>query len=124
MMGIKQKEENASGGLHNTMASGTMVKGDIHTEIDFRLDGKVEGNVTCNGKLVLGPKGRVIGNILSTNAEILGEVEGMLKVSNKLILKSSANIKGDIQTQTIEIEPNARFNGSCTMSGDNSNNPG
>ena len=39
-MGIKQKEENANGGLHNTLAAGTTVKGDIVTETDFRLDGK------------------------------------------------------------------------------------
>ena len=35
MMGIKQKEENTNGGLHNTLAAGTTVKGDIVTETDF-----------------------------------------------------------------------------------------
>lgn len=117
-MGTKQREENSTSGLHNTMAAGTLVKGDITTDIDFRLDGKVEGNVTCNGKLVLGPKGRVTGNIVSMNAEIMGEVDGSIKVSAKLILKSSAVIKGEIFTQTIEIEPNARFNGTCSMAGE------
>jgi len=121
MMGIKQKEDvSAGGGLHNTMASGTAVKGDITTDADFRLDGKVEGNVTCKGKIVIGPKGRVIGNIISTNAEILGEVDGSVQISSKLILKSTAIIKGDITTQMLEIEPNARFNGCCTMTGDKS----
>ena len=60
-MGIKQKEENTNGGLHNTLAAGTTVKGDIVTETDFRLDGKIEGNVSCNGKIVIGPKGNVTG---------------------------------------------------------------
>jgi len=115
-MAIKQREEvNAGGGLHNTMASSTSVKGDIFTENDFRLDGKVDGNVTCNGKLVIGPKGRVVGKVIAANAEILGEVEGTIVVAAKLVLKASAIIKGDIQTQTIEIEPNARFNGACSM---------
>ena len=71
-MGIKQKEENTNGGLHNTLAAGTTVKGDIVTETDFRLDGKIEGDVSCSGKIVIGPKGNVTGNIVSTNAEILG----------------------------------------------------
>ncbi len=115
-MGMKQKEEISTGGLHNTMATGTTVKGDIVTETDFRLDGKVEGNVTCNGKLVIGPKGRVTGEVITSNAEIMGEIDGSIKVSSKLVLKATAVIKGDIQTQTIEIEPNARFNGTCTMS--------
>ena len=107
-MGIKQKEENTNGGLHNTLAAGTTVKGDIVTETDFRLDGKIEGDVSCSGK----------GNIVSTNAEILGEVEGSIHVSAKLVLKATAVIKGDIFAQTLEIEPNARFNGVCKMSGE------
>ncbi len=114
-MGIRQKEENPVGGLHNALAAGTTIKGDIVTETDFRLDGKVEGDISCNGKIVVGPKGSVTGNIVSANAEILGEVDGSVKVSAKLVLKSTAVIKGDIYSQSLEIEPNARFNGACTM---------
>lgn len=117
-MALKQKEEITAGGLHNTMASSTTVKGDILTENDFRLDGKVEGDITCSGKLVIGPKGKVTGKVISDNAEIMGEINGSITIKAKLVLKSSAVIKGDIQTQTIEIEPNARFNGSCVMSGE------
>ena len=109
-MGIKQKDENSAGGLHNALAAGTTIKGNIITE-----DGKVEGDISCNGKIVIGPKGSVTGNIVSENAEILGEVDGSVKVSAKLILKSTAIIKGDIYTQSLEIEPNARFNGACSM---------
>ena len=118
MMGIKQKDENSAGGLHNTLATGTSVKGNIITETDFRLDGQVEGDISCNGKIVVGPKGQVIGNIVSSNAEILGEVEGSVRVSEKLVLKATANIKGDVFAQSLEIEPNARFNGVCNMSPD------
>lgn len=117
-MGIKQKDENTPGGLHNTLAAGTLVKGNIIAETDFRLDGKVEGDIKCNGKIVVGPKGLVTGNITSVNAEILGEVEGSVRVNDKLILKSTAVIKGDVFTQSLEIEPNARFNGVCNMSGE------
>ena len=72
MVGIKQKDENSAGGLHNALAAGTTIKGNIITETDFRLDGKVEGDISCNGKIVIGPKGSVTGNIVSENAEILG----------------------------------------------------
>lgn len=123
MMGIKQKDENSAGGLHNTLAAGTTVKGNIITETDFRLDGQVEGDISCSGKIVIGPKGRVIGNIISSNAEIIGEVEGSVHVSEKLVLKATANIKGDVYAQSLEIEPNARFNGVCNMSSDSAKKP-
>jgi cytoskeletal protein CcmA (bactofilin family) len=117
-MVLKQKEEISMGGQHNTLASSTAVKGDILTGNDFRLDGQVEGNITCSGKLVIGPKGKVVGKVISDNAEIMGEVDGSIMVKAKLLLKASAVVKGDIQTQTIEIEPNARFNGTCVMPGE------
>ena len=31
-MGIKQKDENSAGGLHNAFAAGTTIKGNIITE--------------------------------------------------------------------------------------------
>lgn len=115
MIGIKQIENTPAGGLHNTLAAGTSVKGDIITETDFRLDGKVEGNITCAAKIVIGPKAQVTGDISSVNAEVLGTVEGNIRINGVLILKASAIVKGDISAQTLEIEPNARFNGVCTM---------
>lgn len=116
MMGIRQKEETAgTGGLHNTLATGTCVKGNISTETDFRLDGQVDGDVTCSGKIIVGAKGRVGGNITAQNAEIMGEVQGSVEVQEKLVLKASSLVKGDITTQVLEIEPGASFNGACKM---------
>lgn len=115
MMGMKQREEAPAGGLHNALAAGTSVKGNMMTETDFRLDGKIDGDVNCSGKIVVGPKGCVTGNIVSSNAEILGLVEGSIRVSEKLVLKSTAVVQGDIFTKLLEIEPNARFNGACSM---------
>lgn len=119
MVGMKQKDEAPVGGLHNTLATGTTIKGDIITDTDFRLDGRVEGNITCKAKIVIGPKAQVVGNIISENAEVLGSIEGNMEVRGKLILKASAIVKGDIITQIMEIEPNASFNGSCKMTSSN-----
>lgn len=93
-MGIKQKDENSAGGLHNALAAGTTIKGNIITETDFRLDGKVEGDISCNGKIVIGPKGSVTGNIVSENAEILGEVDGSSKSKRKAYSKINSNYQG------------------------------
>ena len=121
-MRTRQEEiqtNNGSGGVHNVLAAGTVVTGTIVTDSDFCLDGRIEGDINCKGKIVIGHKGSISGNIISDNAEILGGVEGTIRIKEKLIFKSSANIKGDVYSQTIEIEPGANFNGSCTMSGKN-----
>jgi cytoskeletal protein CcmA (bactofilin family) len=113
----KIEETNNSGGLHNVLATGTTLTGKIETESDFRLDGRIEGEIICKGKIVIGPKGSVKGNITTVNAEIFGNVDGSIRVRERLVLKVSADIKGDIFIQTLEIEPGAKLNGSCTMSG-------
>ena len=113
----KLNEEISVGGPHNVLATGTTLTGKIETESDFRLDGRVEGEINCKGKIVIGPRGNVKGSIMTVNAEILGSVEGTINVRERLVLKSSAEIKGDIFIQTLEIEPGAKFNGTCTMAG-------
>ena len=114
-----QANNNSSGGVHNVLAGGTVVSGTIVTESDFRLDGRIEGDINCKGKIVVGPKGSIKGNIISEHAEILGNVEGTIRIKEKLIFKSAAYIKGDVYSQTLEIEPGANFNGACTMAGKN-----
>ena len=114
---INEEFIGGGGGPHNVLATGTTLTGKIETEADFRLDGRVEGEINCKGKIVIGPKGCVKGNIMTINAEIFGNVEGIIRARERLVLKSSADIKGDIFIQTLEIEPGAKLNGSCTMSG-------
>ena len=116
-MGKINEEFVGGGGPHNVLAAGTALTGKIETESDFRLDGRVDGEINCKGKIVIGPKGFVKGNIITVNAEVLGNVEGIIHARERLVLKASAEIKGDIFIQTLEIEPGAKFNGTCTMSG-------
>lgn len=102
----------------NRLVIGAEIKGDLTTQTSIRLDGVIVGKVTCGGKLVLGPKAKVIGNIYSNQAEIEGEIEGDINVREKLVLRSTSVVKGNIITQKILIEDGAEFNGSCEMSVD------
>ncbi|MFO7790666.1 MAG: bactofilin family protein [Bacteroidota bacterium] len=102
----------------NIIGEGTMVNGDIKSDGDVRIDGKITGNSNIQGKLVVGNKGNINGEIHCKNAEISGKVDGKLFVSELLSLKASSVIKGDIKTAKLAIEPNAVFTGTCNMDGD------
>ncbi len=99
----------------NLIGNGTAITGDIKSSGDIRIDGILNGNITINGKLVIGSTGKIEGNIICQNADISGEIKGKINVSELLILKSSAKLVGDIITGKISIEPNATFTGSCSM---------
>jgi cytoskeletal protein CcmA (bactofilin family) len=110
------KEETPQrGDTHTLLAVGTTIKGDIITDGDIRLNGRVEGDITCSAKIVIGEKGEIYGNIVSVNAEIQGKVVGDIKTSSTLILKASSVITGDILALILEIEPKAQFNGICKI---------
>jgi cytoskeletal protein CcmA (bactofilin family) len=42
-------------------------------------------------------------------------VLGDIVVNDALTLRSTANIKGDVKTKVLVVEPNAVFNGTCSM---------
>ncbi len=105
----------AFGGQPNRIEKNTKIKGDITSEADFRIDGKLEGNVTTSGKVVIGKDGYINGKVECVNADIEGKFNGELQVKGLLSLKSSALIEGTVTVAKLAVEPGATFNASCTM---------
>jgi cytoskeletal protein CcmA (bactofilin family) len=107
----------------NLISNGTDIVGDIKSNGDIRIDGSLTGNLNTKGKVVIGPTGKVSGEVICKNSEVSGIVEGKITVGQLLNLKASSKILGDIATSKLSIEPGARFSGNCKMS-DNDNNGG
>ena len=104
-----------SGALYNALTSGSKIIGTVITDSDKRIDGTVEGDVKCSGKLVIGEHGLIKGTVECQNAEIMGRLEGKIDVKYTLALRATSNLKGEISTGTLMVEPNAIFNGNCSM---------
>lgn len=100
----------------NLIAGGTEINGDIVTNGDLRIDGKVMGNVTCNAKLVIGDQGFVVGNLHCYTGEISGTVEGRITSSEILQLNKGANVTGDIESVRFVVEDGASISGNCKTS--------
>ena len=110
------KEKNYSGLTHNGLTADTTLVGKLVSRDDIRIDGKLEGRLECQGKVIIGESGQVIGDAIATNAEVMGKITGNISVTEMLILKSTSAIEGDIETRRLSIEPDAIVNGKCTMS--------
>jgi len=107
----------------NLISNGTDITGDIKSTGDIRIDGTLSGNLATKGKVVIGPTGKVKGEVVCKNSEVSGSIEGKITVTQLLILKASSKILGDIVTSKLSIEPGAMFTGNCKMS-ENVNNGG
>jgi cytoskeletal protein CcmA (bactofilin family) len=105
--------------VYSLLASGTKVIGNVTTENDIRIDGHVEGDIVCQGKIIMGPQSYVKGSIHCLNAEIIGIVDGNVTVQDALIMRQDAHITGNIQASRLVIEAGAQFNGICSMPSEN-----
>ena len=74
------KEIINTGLTHNVIASGTKIIGTITADNDIRIDGNIEGDLICKGKIVVGTNGIINGNITCNNAEIMGNINGKIKI--------------------------------------------
>ena len=99
----------------NMIGDGTVIKGDIQSNGDIRVDGTLKGSVNTTGKVVLGKEGVIEGDVVCNDADISGEIKAKVSVSQLLSLKSTARLNGDIITNKLSIEPGASFTGSCSM---------
>jgi cytoskeletal protein CcmA (bactofilin family) len=99
----------------NLIQSGTEIKGDVITQGNIRIDGKLTGTLDCKGKLIIGKTGELDGTVVCSNAEVQGSLHASMKVNGLLSLKSTSKLLGDIIVKKLAIEPGAIFTGNCKM---------
>jgi cytoskeletal protein CcmA (bactofilin family) len=86
--------------------------GDITSDGEVHVDGKVVGDVRC-ATLVIGEEGGVTGEISAETVRVLGAVTGQI-TARAVELAKTARITGDITHETLAVEAGAfvegRFN--------------
>jgi len=105
---FKRKKNHAI----DTLIDETMnIRGSMNFSGGIRLDGKLYGNLTlsdgASGSVIMGPKSKIIGDIITDSAIIAGEVKGNIEAQDFLELHSTAIVHGDIAYGDIEIHSGA-----------------
>lgn len=112
---IKNNSMNNESPARNIIGNGTIIKGEIESNGDIRIDGKVLGTLKSTGKIVLGQNGIIEGDIFCKQADLSGHVKGKLIVDELTSMKSTAYFEGDLNTKQLYIEIGAKFIGRCEM---------
>lgn len=102
-------------GKTNRIVEGTIIKGNVLSQADFRLDGDLVGNFQSSGKLVIGPAGSIKGDIVCKNADIEGKFDGKIQVTEILNVRAKAIIHGEVVCGKLSVEPGAEFSATCQM---------
>ncbi len=100
LQGMLKEEEDPE----TTLGEGVTFRGELSFERLLRIDGTFEGELLSQGKVIIGPKGKVKADLNLREAIIEGEVEGNIVVQEKLELRGDASIKGDIKAKSLSVD--------------------
>lgn len=102
-----EKEESQE--ILSVMGRDMSLVGDISFKGQLRLDGKVEGNI-AGEYLILGPTGRVVGDIDTAHLVCHGHVQGKVEAKKLRVMKGGI-INGRVETTDLLVESGAQLNG-------------
>ena len=105
----------------NTFATGTELEGKLKTTSDIRIDGHLKGELRCEAKVIIGPKGSIDGTVKCQNAVIEGKFNGNLDVKELLHIKESANVTGEVLYGKLVVQAGAVISGTYNLQGSGSN---
>ena len=94
---------------------GTVIKGELSSDCDVRIDGQVEGKLFSKGRIVVGPQARITGGLACQNVDFWGAMTGDIFVKDVLTVKNKAVIEGNINVNKLQVEMGAQINGTCKM---------
>ena len=85
--------------------------GDVEINGFTRVDGSIRGNVKAKGRIVIGERARIKGNVSGTNITVGGVVCGNVIADGHFILLSTGVVIGDIITRRIQADDGSFING-------------
>jgi cytoskeletal protein CcmA (bactofilin family) len=103
---------------NSVIGSGTVVSGHLHGQGSLEILGRVEGDVSVTGDVVVGPSGRVRGNISAAELTVAGQVQGNLRGSEVVLVESGGRVVGDIASPRVGIAPGALVRGHVQTDGE------
>jgi cytoskeletal protein CcmA (bactofilin family) len=96
----------------------TVVRGNVRGTGALEIHGRVEGDVTVTGELVIGEDGAVKGDVTGGFVTISGAVQGDVRGSEAVMLESGARVVGDLSAPRIGVATGALVRGIVRTEGE------
>jgi cytoskeletal protein CcmA (bactofilin family) len=85
---------------------------------DLRIEGEAQGEIECQGTLIISPQARVRSGITAHNVIINGDYEGDVDCGGRFEIGSTGRVKGKVKTQVLVVKEGAHWEGSVIMTHD------
>src|SRR5438132_5293940 len=112
---VKEPPRPVESRLVAALHKGSRVSGQLSFQGAARIDGSVEGEIQCHGKLTIGEGAEVRAKISGQIVVIHGRVEGNVTAAERIELTSPARVYGNINTPRLIVTEGVVFDGDCSM---------
>jgi cytoskeletal protein CcmA (bactofilin family) len=85
------------------------INGSVISEGSLQIDGIVDGDVSATD-ITIGASGQITGEVKAEVVKVKGKIRGSIR-ARKVELETGAHVKGDIVHSSLQIQPNAVFEG-------------
>lgn len=97
------------------LSSGVSIKGTVKFKNELLIDGEVEGEIDCTGRLTIGENARIRGTIKTQSVIVSGTVDGDITAGERCELRAGCTVRGDIEAPRLVVDERATFIGSAKI---------
>lgn len=93
------------------VAEDVEITGTVKCASNIEIDGKLNGDLACNGNAVIGTTAHVKGNMSVESITVHGQITGNISAKDRIELKPTARLHGDIKSKRLTVEDGVTFVG-------------
>src|SRR3954447_22868212 len=90
-------------------------KGELKAQEDIKIEGKIEGSIHHQQRVIVGAKGEVVATVNAAQIDVDGRVQGDMSAKKSIKVSQSAVVRGNIRAPSVSITEGANFNCAATM---------
>lgn len=109
------EDEATGGGATSYIDPNSAVEGTIRTNRDLRIEGRLNGKISCDGVLMVAEGAVVDAEIDAASIIVAGEMSGTVRCRGRLEIRTSGIVRGDVKTGALVILEGARYEGQIAM---------
>lgn len=102
----------------SVIGQSTVIRGNVSGEGSLDLMGRVEGDVTMSGDVIVAEQARIDGKLTGAQVNVSGTVLGDIRGTDSVLVEAGARVVGDISSPRIGIGEGALVRGAVRTDGE------
>lgn len=91
------------------------VRGTLSGEEDLLVEGRIEGNVSLAGHMIVAESGDIEADLDVDSIQVHGQVRGDITAARSITIERGAQVSGNVKAPRVIINDGAHFDGSVDM---------